>query len=214
MKQMRIIGASLAIALVIGVMQAGAVLTLPIADDANTQAGLMRLGGGVTLESDLNLYGGRFTYGVADGIALFGGAGLADPDGLDSEPYLQLGGQFKLPVHDLPMDLAIRAGFGYVSFSDSEPGFKADWDIWMINVGLLASWDLDVVTVYGFGGISYQNYDLTVTQGRLRFSEDDTETELAIGGGVIFPVNDQVSFYGELMHIDELFISLGGRFDF
>ncbi len=214
MKQVRLIGSSVAIALLVGVMQAGAVLTLPIADDADTAAGLMRIGGGVTLESDINLYGGRFTYGVADGIALFGGAGLVDPDGMDSEPYLQLGGQFKLPVYDLPMDLAVRAGFGYVSFSERDHGVKYDLDVWMINAGLLASWDLDVVTVYGFGGISYQNFDETVSGDGMRFSHDDSETELAIGGGVIFPLDDSISFYGELMHIDELFISLGGRFDF
>ena len=199
-----------------------AVLTLPIADDAVTDAGLMRLGAGVTLESDINLYGGRFTYGLADGIGLFGGGGIVDPDGPDSEPYFQVGGQYTLPVYDLPFDLAVRGAFGMTSFDESSYGWETEIDIWMLNFGLLASTDVEMVTLYGYAGLSYQDYDYertqTVTVNGTRFrqsiSDDNTETELAIGGGVLFPVNDQISFYGELMHIDDLFISLGGHLNF
>ncbi len=214
MKRLQVMVGGVVAALLLSVMPAVAWLTLPIADDADTAQGVMRLGAGVTLESDVNLYGARFTYGAADGLALFGGGGLVDPDGIDSEPFFQLGAQYKLPIYDLPFDLAVRGAFGYVSFSDRHGGVKSDLDIWMINIGLLASWDLDVVSVYGFGGISHQNYDWTVSGMGQRYSEDDSETELAIGGGVLFPLDDRISFYGELMHIDELFISLGGRFEF
>ncbi len=205
---------------------ANAVLTLPIADDARTEEGTMRLGAGATLESDVNLYGGRFTYGIADGIALFGGGGLVDPDGISSEPFLQIGGQFSLPIDDLPFDLAVRAAFGIASFDESETirerdftvRSKTELDIWDLNVGLLASSELDAVTLYGFVGISYQKVDFKVTNRmngfRESFSDDDTDTELAIGGGLLFPVDDSISLYGELMHIDELFVSLGGRFEF
>lgn len=202
------------VTLILATTQSVAVLTLPIADDANTDMGDMRVTGSITLESDVNLYGARFTYGIADGLAAFAGLGLIDPDGGDTEPFLQLGGQYRLPIEDLPFDLAVRGGFGYASFSEREAGVKVDIDIWILNGGLLASMDVDIFTVYGFLGLSYQKIDTEARADGFRVSRDDTETELALGGGILFPLNDQISFYGELMHIDNLFISIGGRFDF
>ncbi len=206
-----------------GVAQpASAWLTQPIADDANTDAGLMRVSGGITMESDINLYGARFTYGVVDDFAIFGGGGLADPDRMDSEPFFQVGGQYKLPVEDLPFDLALRGAFGISSWEDSwrinGGRVKTEIDIWFLNFGALGSKELDMVTVYGFAGLSYMKIDVdaTVTAPGFResHSDSDSETEPAIGGGVIFPLDEHISFYGELMHIDELFISLGARYQF
>ncbi len=74
MRRLSLSFALLALMLVFAV-PAMAVLTLPIADDATTEPGLIRIGGGVTLESDMNMYGARFTYGLDHGIALFGGGG-------------------------------------------------------------------------------------------------------------------------------------------
>ncbi len=203
-------------------LPASAWFTQPVADDANTDAGLMRISGGITLESDVNLYGARFTYGVADDFAVFGGGGLVDPDGMDSEPFFQVGGQYKLPVADIPFDLALRGAFGISSWEDSArfngAQVKSELDIWFLNFGALGSKELDMVTVYGFAGLSYRKVDVdfTVTAPgfRERESDSDSDTELAIGGGVIFPLDDNISFYGELMHIDELFISLGARYQF
>ena len=213
MRRLSLSFALLALMLVFAV-PAMAVLTLPIADDATTEPGLIRIGGGVTLESDMNMYGARFTYGLDHGIALFGGGGLVDPDGLDSEPFVQLGGQFQIPLDDVPFDLAVRAGFGYVSFSDSDFGGKADIDILNINVGGLVSYDLEPVIIYGYGGLSYMRteYEFRTTDGK--FSDDDSDTEPAFGGGVLFPVNQQFSLYGELMHIDDLFFSVGAQVNF
>ncbi len=205
-------------------MPAMAVLGLPIADDGQSEPGMMRVSGGVTLESDMNMYGARFTYGINEELAVFGGAGLFDPDGADSEPYFQLGATYGLNQFfpDLPLDLAVRAAFGLVSFDESGGhggySWKAELDIWTLNVGLLGSKQIEMVKVYGLAGFSYQKFSFDYTEsgpwGRETYSGSDNETELAIAAGVIYPLNDQVSFYGELAYIDEMFISLGARYQF
>ncbi|MFU8779646.1 MAG: outer membrane protein [Kiritimatiellia bacterium] len=191
-----------------------AVLSLPIAEDATSQAGEMRVSGGVTLESDWMMYGGRFSYGVNDRISVFGGAGLADPDGWDSEPYFQFGGKYVLDL-GLDFDLAIRGALGMVSFSESYFGEKWELDLMTITVGALGSKAIDQhLTVYGFGGLSYQKLESKGSGGGIRHSYSDTETELAIAGGAIYAMDAQLSFYGELALIDDLFISGGVRYTF
>ena len=37
------------------------------------------------------------------------------------------------------------------------------------------------------------------------------ESDLAVGGGILFALNEHLSFYAELMHIDDLWIGLGAR---
>lgn len=234
-----------------------ATLTLPIADDATNEQGLMRISGGLTTESDIDMYGGRFTYGVTDDLSVFLGAGSIDIDWID-DIYFQAGGKYQLQGVDVPFDLALRFGFGMVSFEEKESygsggsghynGYNDDYDdwfyyssvqnlgaqqwtsewkteldIWTINFGLLGSKPLEDIderlSVYGFGGISYSKVDsktTTYSNGNKvgSISWDDTDTELAIAGGGIFSLNENFSFYGELAHIDELFISLGARFTF
>ncbi len=225
MQRMRLVNSSVAIALLGGVMQASAVLSLPIADDANNQAGMKRIGAGVTMESDIKLYGARLTYGATDGLALFGGVGLIDIgiDGLSTEPYFQIGAQYRLPLEDdVPFDLALRAGFGMARFENTARAHgvraKAEMDLWFINAGLLASTELDMVTVYGFAGVARggSKTKRTVTTAIRRTSESESAsvTEPAIGGGLILPFDDRISIFAELMHIDDLFISFGGRFEF
>ncbi len=191
-----------------------AFLGLPIADDANTQVGDMRVTGSATFESDVNLFGGRFTYGVMDDMAVFGGAGIIDVDGADSEPYFQLGTQYKLPV-DAAFDLALRGAFGLTSFDDSHAGWKSEVDLWMLNVGALASMQIDhQFTIYGFGGISHQNWEYSFRSPYGRYSDSGSDTELAIAGGAIYALDQNISLFGEISHIDDLFISIGARFDF
>jgi len=188
-----------------------AILTQPIAEDASsTPAGTIRMSGGVTLESDLNLYGVRGSYTLMDGLTGFIGVGLADPDFWGTSPYFQAGGSFALPV-ELPFDLALRGGLGYASFSRS--GF--DLDVLSLNGGLLASAPVhEIVTVYGFGGLSITRSKSSGRFFGISFSETDTETDLAIAAGALVALDQNISFYGELAHIDELFISVGARFTF
>lgn len=216
------------IATVLGlVAPAMAFLGMPIAEDAHSSANQMRVTGSLTFEDDVNLYGGRFTYGLTDDLSIFGGLGIADVDGADQEPYLQVGGKYTLPV-DLPFDLALRGAFGITSFEESARNpwgrYKVEVDVWTLSAGLLASKAIDqMFTVYGFGGVSYQKWDVSSRvvatdawgrEQRQSFSDDDSETELALAGGAIFTLNHHLSFFGEISHIDELFVSLGARFEF
>ncbi len=195
---MRIIIAAVMSSLV--ATQAMAVIGLPYAERATTTAGEMSVQGGITLESDLNMFGGRVNYGIMDGVSVFAGGGIFDWDHVrDSELYLQGGGKYTLPL-DLPVDLAIRGAVGYVSFSGA--------NIMTINGGVLASADLDpMITVYGFGGLSHAR--TSVSHGR-----DSSDTELALAGGALFNITENLSLYAELAHIDELFISGGAKFRF
>jgi hypothetical protein len=62
-----------------------------------------------------------------------------------------------------------------------------------------------MVTVYGYLGLNY---------ARVSNGGSDSEVDPALGGGVLFNVNQQISLYGELMHIDDLWIGLGVRYAF
>jgi opacity protein-like surface antigen len=225
---MKALLASIAITLLAA--PAFAVLGLPYADDATTRQGEIGVTGSATFESDVNLYGVRGSYGIIDGLSIFLGGGLVDPDegSVDSEPFVQVGGTFTLPL-ELPVDLALRGSFGMASFeakeSASGPGWsvsaKGDLDIWTLNAGVLASMAVDpMITVYGFGGISYQNTKMKIryTETFLgisdsgSMSESDTDTELAIAGGGMFHLNENITLGAEISHIDDTFISVYGRF--
>ena len=188
-----------------------AMLSLPIAEDASsTPAGTIRMSGGLTLESDLNLYGVRGSYTLVDGLSAFVGVGLADPDFWGTSPYIQAGGSYALPV-DLPFDLALRGGLGFAQFSRG----GVDLDVLTLNGGLVASAPVhEMVTLYGFGGLSIRRTKVSGRFMGISMSESDTDTEPAIAVGGILNLDQNISFYGELAHIDELFISLGARYTF
>ena len=185
-----------------------AVFSQPIAQDASVSpAGTIQLSSGLTLESDWIIFGFRGSYTIIDGLSAFAGLGLADPDGLSVGPYFQAGGSYALPV-DLPVDLAIRGGLSYGTFSRG--GF--DLDVTSLNGGVLASMPVqDMVSVYGFGGLSIIRSKASVS----RFgSSSDTDVEPAIAAGAIFKLDANFSFYGELAFIDDLFVSAGARYTF
>lgn len=186
----RIIAASIGLFVASSAM---AMLGQPFADVATSQQGEMSVLGGVTLESDINMYIARASYGIMDGVSVFAGVGLIDPDYGDSEICLQAGGKYQLPL-DLPVDLAIRGALGIVSGDG--------WDLMSINGGVLASKPIDYgITLYGFGGLSFMRVEV----GR----HSDTDTELALAGGAMYAINENISVYGELAMIDEVFISAG-----
>ena len=189
-----------------------AIVSQPIAEDASvTPAGTIRMSGGVTLESDFQMYGVRGSYTLIDGLTAFLGAGIADPDFWGTGPYIQAGGSYALPNLNLPVDLALRGGLGFTTFSRG----GADLDITSFNGGLLASAPVhDMVTLYGFGGLSIVRTEVSGSFAGFRSSTSDTDTEPAIAVGGMFDLDQNISFYGELAHIDELFISVGARYTF
>ncbi len=177
-----------------------AVLGLPYAQEAAVYQGDMQITGGLTIgelpdsdgEVDVLMLGGRFSYGVMDGLQLFGGFGLIDVDvdmdddpdapdfDFDNEPYLQIGALYTLPL-DLPFDLGLRGSLGYARLEDSireseivgTPGGGAtmihidgdiDVDLLSMNIGLLGSYAINpTVSVYGFGGVSHTRLEMDMS---------------------------------------------------
>lgn len=189
-----------------------AIITQPIAEDASvTPEGTIRMSGGVTIESDLQMYGVRGSYTLMDGLTAFAGAGLADPDVFSTGPFIQAGGSFALPDLDLPVDLAVRGGLGYATFSRG----PADLDITSLNGGLLASAPVqDMFSVYGFAGLSIVRTSVSGRFAGLGASSSSTDTEPAIAVGGIFDLDHNIGFYGELAYVEEPFVSVGARYTF
>ena len=184
---------------------------LPVAEDAGIRnPGQMQVSGGIVLGDDINLYGGRLTYGMSPELAVFADFGLLDPDHGDTGWGIQGGGLFALPIADLPFDLAARATLGYASLDQDFGPATVDVDIITVNVGGLISMPVEMVTLYGYLGLNWARTEVSFRG----FSESDTDTDPALGAGVLFPATPQLSFYGEVMHIDDLWFGLGARFAF
>ncbi|MBU1694623.1 MAG: hypothetical protein KKC51_11760 [Verrucomicrobia bacterium] len=180
---------------------------LPYADSAAAPAaGLIRVSGGVVIGDEANAFGGRVTFGVMEGLALFADLGLIDPDGGDTGLCYQGGGKFTLPL-DLPVDVALRGVIGMSSFDAGATSV----DVFDVNVGALVSKDMEMFTPYGFIGLDYEDAEVDIP-GTGSISDD--ETNVAIAGGVLFSLTEQLSFYGEIVHIDDLLFGLGARWQF
>lgn len=188
---------------------------LPVADTAlGVPQGSMRASAGAVMGDDINLYGARLAFGAADRLTAFGDAGIVDPDDGDSGWGIQGGLAYKLLL-DVPFDLAARGTLGYASADQQVDRYDVDLDIVTINVGALASKPLtDALTLYGYLGLNYSRFKESANVRGMSFSETETETDAAVGGGAILALNDRLSLYGELMHIDDLWIGFGARMFF
>jgi len=152
----------------------------------------------------------RFTLAPIEGLAVFGGAGLLDPDKGDMGWAVQGGGLFVLPV-DWPIDVGVRGALGYGGFDIDEAGVEAEATLLTLNGGVLASKTIDAFTPYAFLGVNYADPEVDI-KGYGDESED--ETDLAVAAGAVFALNERLSFYGEIAHIDGVFIGLGARYGF
>lgn len=179
---------------------------LPIAGGAVAPAGKMQASAGVVVGDDFNTYGVRGSFAPIEGLGLFGDAGLLDPDGGDMGWAVQGGGLFVLPL-GLPVDLGLRGALGFGGY-DVHGG---DATLFTLNGGLLASKTIEQFTPYAFAGLNYFKWEVDVDHFG---SVDDDETDLAIAGGVSFALTEQISIYGEIAHIDDVFFGFGGRFGF
>ncbi|HAL92865.1 MAG TPA: hypothetical protein DCM68_07575 [Verrucomicrobia bacterium] len=183
---------------------------MPIASDAATpDVGQLRGLAGVVIGDDANIYGGRLSFAPVQGLTVFGDLGAIDFDahGIDLGWAVQGGGLFTLPVK-LPVDLALRGTLGMAMAE----GDGADITWTTLNGGVLASKKIEMLTPYGFLGLNYGKYEVEAKHGGGDY--DDDETDLALGGGVLFSMNEQISFYGEIGHVDDVFFGVGGRFAF
>lgn len=203
-------------------LPAMAFLTLPIAEDAPTRRHSFQVTGSATTESDVNLYGGRLTYGIFEGFSIFGGVGQQD---LSDNIYAQGGVQYTLPI-ELSFDLALRGAWGWTeldayqssNFSLQKPV------IWTYSLGLLGSSDLsgmnlEKLTAYAFVGISYQKYEIDYwsaydADADFQTVSSETETELAIAVGALYRFNKYISAFAEIAHIDNIYLSAGASLGF
>ncbi len=183
-------------------------LGLPVATDATpVQRGTFAGSAGLVLSDDINSYGGRFEFNVDESITVFGDLGIVDIDGFDAGFGIQGGGLYRFhDIADLPLDFGVRGTLGYATVSDT-----VDVDILSLSVMGLVSYSIDdMISVYGFLGISHARVEISING----FSFSDSDTEPAIGGGVMLSFNPQFSAYAELGIIDDTFIGIGGKFSF
>ncbi len=188
----------------------GQMAGLPVANDAGTRVPDSKMvSAGLVMGDDLNLYGGRVNYAVSHQLSLFGDMGIVDPDGGDNGWAIQGGGLFCLPF-DAPIDLAARGTMGYANLDQDIDQSSVDVNMLTVNASALGSMDVEMLTLYGLLGLNYTRTEVSASG----FSDTDTETDPVIGGGAIFALNKQISLYGEVIHIDEIWIGLGGRLAF
>ena len=183
---------------------------LPIAGGAEAPAGLVQGSGGLVLGDDFNMYGVRGTFAPVQNLAVFGDAGLLDPDEGDMGWAFQGGGLFVLPL-GLPLDVGLRGALGYGGFAVDEAGVEGEATIMTLNGGVLASKKIEMFTPYAFAGLNYADTEVDIDG----YGEDsDDEIDLAVAAGVVVALNEMISFYGEIAHIDDPFFGLGARVAF
>lgn len=213
--------AVLVVVLVMAAVPASAqLLGLPVAEGAAAlEPGAMAVSGGITIGDNVNMYGGRFRMGLMEGMDIFADAGLLDPDGAKMGPAIQFGGKFALPL-DIPFDVAVRGalGYGMYDLKTTAGDFVAvsgDVDVLTINVGGVASMDIDMITVYGFLGLNHTRSKVTIKMAGLgSASGSHSDTDPALAAGAILKLNEQISLYAELAYIDDPFFSIGGGLSF
>lgn len=181
---------------------------VPVATDASPAVGgSFSASGGIVLGDNINLYGGRFTFNMTDELSLFGDAGLVDADNLDMGFGVQGGALFRLPEFpDIPLGFGVRGTFSYGTISDD-----VDLDFMALNVMGLASFTIDeMFSVYGVLGLAYIRTEVSFRG----FSSTDSDTEPAIGVGVLANFTPEISAYAEFIHIDDPWIGIGAMFRF
>lgn len=200
------------IVMLVAMLAAGSALAqfagLPIAGGAAAESsGSFKLLGGAVLGDDVNVYGGRATFALVDGLTFFGDAGALDPDFGDTGWAIQGGGLFTLPMPDLPLDLGLRGSIGFGGY-DTDGG-----DVTLTDYmgGLLVSKTIGQLTPYVFLGLNYLDATVDLPGGR-EHSEDETDGVFAAGLSVA--LNEQFSLYGEFAHIDDPFFGFGGAVRF
>ena len=193
------------VALMMAVPAMAQLAGLPIAGGAGAGQGV-QASGGIVLGDDFNLYGVRLALAPAPQLKIFGDVGALDPDEGDMGFGAQGGVQYTLPV-DLPVDLAVRGVVGMAAF-DLDGGDVTMLDL---NGGLVVSKTIEQFTPYGFVGLNYLDTEIDLDGGG---EVSDDETDLAVAGGVVFAVSEQLSFYAEIAHIDDLFVGGGVRVNF
>ena len=181
---------------------------MPIAGGAGySQPGTLTGSGGVVIGDDFNTLGVRGGVAVLANLTLFGDVGVLDPDHGKTGWTIQGGGGLTLPRPGRLFDVGLRATLGYAGY-DIQGG---DMKIMDVMGGVLVSRPIGIFTPYGVLGINYMDTDETTRAYGKRNSD---HTDLALAGGLELELTPKLSLYAELLHIDDVFWALGGRFRF
>ena len=143
----------MAVAVALGVASSAMAQLLQVGQTAaKTDVGAISGTAGFSIgtgDFDVKVFGARCSYGVIENLLVVGDVGLAVLPG-DNKMGLGVAAQYTLPV-ELPVDVAVRVGFGTYSVSDFS-------DAGAINAMLMASSKIEAVdglAVYGGVGIAY-----------------------------------------------------------
>lgn len=160
--------------------------------------------GGIQV-GDVDFYGARATFKLSDQLAAYGDFGIADFDygyGYDDDGFAFGGGVIYSLLGLLPdVDTAVKGGFHLAS------GDHVDYSAFSVR-GLISG-DVPTQNVtmnwYGSLGLEFINYDFDFCNYC-----DDSDTELAFGGGVVLPIGPGEA-YGGLEYIDDMMLAVGYR---
>ncbi|MFH0879120.1 MAG: hypothetical protein V2A34_05365 [Lentisphaerota bacterium] len=153
---------------------------------------------------NMNVFGGRVTYGLLDNLLLAADLGLAMPGkGKNAFAYQGLI-QYNFAGLDLPFDLGARGTVSQAKFS----GENGNPDVKILSFtggGVVSKEVMDMLSVYGLLGLCYSKVDA---------GDDKNETDLAIGGGGMLTLTEQLSLYVEVAYIDDMIFGGGGTWKF
>lgn len=161
--------------------------------------------GGVQV-GDLDFYGARGTFKLSDRLAAYGDLGIADFDYGDDGFAFGGGVVYTLSGLMSGVDTAVNGSFHLASGDDV--------DYTAFAVRGLFSGDIPTQDVtmnwYASLGLEFLSYEAEVCGFGSCVSADDSDTELAFGGGVVLPIGPGEA-YGGLEYVDDMMLAVGYR---
>ena len=160
---------------------------------------------GAAQVGDLDTLGARATCRLNERAALYGDLGIADFDYADDGIAFGGGLIYAIPGLLPDLDTALTGSFHYAAADD------IDWN----NIALRGVVSGEVptrdvtLTWYGTVGLDVISWDADIDCNGYGCG-DDSDTEVALGGGVILPVGPGEA-YGGLEYIDDMLLAVGYR---
>lgn len=183
-------------------------LGLPIADNASAPVmGETRVSGGVIAGND-QLYGARLMFAPLHRLALFGDVGVISPDKGRTSLAYQGGLKFTVPMKEhVPVDVAVRALWGYASYDLSGGGELTRNHF---SGGVMVGRDVSLFSPYAYVGLAVDQSETRA--GGDRTSDSDVDPALAFGTLLRFTEN--FSLYAEFAFVENALLGVGARWTF
>ena len=155
---------------------------------------------------DLDFYGARGTFKLNDNMAVYGDLGIADFDYGDDGFAFGGGLIYAIPGVLEGIHTAVNGSFHMASAD------HVDYTAFAIR-GLFSG-DIPTQDVtmnwYGSVGLEFLSYEVEYCSFGSCRSADDSDTELAFGGGVVLPIGPGEA-YGGLEYVDDMMLAVGYR---